>query len=114
MSSDIEFVLESAVRGIHVYRVAPRTVAEVTELVRQAVEQRTTRRGVYRQEFTEGVSSRLGLPRSGASALSVESFLGFLCAHFSDFEMRYRHARILQTQSVRCEHAAQDHSFYND
>ena len=60
MSSDIEFVLESAVRGFHVYRadylravwtsfrteavrVAPRTVAEVTELVRQAVEQRMTR-----------------------------------------------------------------------
>ena len=60
MSSDIEFVLESAVRGFHVYRadylravwtsfrteavrVAPRTVAEVTELVRHAVEQRTTR-----------------------------------------------------------------------
>ena len=43
MSSDIEFVLESAVHGFHVYRVAPWTVAEVTELVRQAVEQRTTR-----------------------------------------------------------------------
>ena len=57
---DIEFVLESAVRGFHVYRadylravwmsfrteavrVAPQTVAEVTELVWQAVEQRTTR-----------------------------------------------------------------------
>ena len=60
MSSDIEFMLESTVRSFHVYkadylraiwmsfrteavRVAPRTVAEVTELVWQAVEQRTTR-----------------------------------------------------------------------
>ena len=55
MSSDIEFVLESTVRGFHVYRadylravwtetvrVAPRTVAEVTELVRQTVEPRLT------------------------------------------------------------------------
>ena len=59
MSSDIEFVLESTVRGFHVHRVdylravwtsfrtetvrvAPRTVAEVTELVRQAVEPRLT------------------------------------------------------------------------
>ena len=57
MSSDIEFVLESAVRNFHVYRadylravwtsfrtkavqVAPRTEAEVMELVRQAVEPR--------------------------------------------------------------------------
>ena len=59
MSSDIEFVLESTVRGFHVHRAdylravwtsyrtetvrgAPRTVAEVTELVRQAVEPRLT------------------------------------------------------------------------
>ena len=55
MSSDIEFVLESTVRGFHVYRadylravwtetvrVAPRTMAEVTELVRQTVEPRLT------------------------------------------------------------------------
>ena len=57
-----------------------------------------------RQEFTEGVSSRLGLPWSGASARSAE-FLGFHSAHFSDFEKRYNkpipawYARILQTLS---------------
>ena len=52
MSLDIEFVLESTVHGFHVYRadylraeivrVAPRTMAEVTELVRQTVEPRFT------------------------------------------------------------------------
>ena len=64
MSSDIEFVLESTVRGFHVHRadylravwtsfrtetvrVAPRTVAEVTELVRQAVEPRLTIQSLF-------------------------------------------------------------------
>ena len=43
-----------------------------------------------RQEFTEGVSSRLGLRRSGASARSAENLLDiFHSAHFLDFERRY-------------------------
>ena len=54
-----------------------------------------------RQELTEGVSSRLGVPRG--------IFFGFHSAHFSDFETR---SAII---SLSC--AARSHltdSFYND
>ena len=43
-----------------------------------------------RQEFIEGVSSRLYKPAAGASARYAEFFkFGFHSAHFSDFEKRY-------------------------
>ena len=78
MSSDIAFVLERTVRGFHVYRAdylravwtSFRTVAEVTELVRQAVEPRLT---------IESFPSRPPVPlRSSSLLIPIETGLAVL------------------------------------